>query len=139
MPLADIFFGPMTLTFRDFAAGTEVIAGVKRDTAVFNIETLADRQEFEDGGAIDTVAGRRVTLEGDISDVVAADFDTIEGMAGNFTVLFTATGKLLTINGTAAQPNTTHISMVDGKMHFKVMNNWPLGTSHATMFAITTP
>ncbi|MCH8937678.1 MAG: hypothetical protein IIB90_18370, partial [Gemmatimonadetes bacterium] len=67
MPLSDKFFGPMTLTFRDFAAGTEVIAGIKRDTVTLNIETLADRQDFEDGGAIDTEAGRRVVGEGDIS------------------------------------------------------------------------
>ena len=139
MALTDKFFGPMTLTFRDFASATEVIAGVKRDTATFNIETLADREEFEDGSAIDTEAGRRVTLEGDITDVVAADFDTIEALAGPFSILFASTGKLITINSTAAQPNTCHMSMVDGKMHFKVMNNWPLGTSHATMFAITTP
>ena len=136
MSLALKFWGPMTITFNDITTGSKAYSGIKRDTITINEETLADRFEIEDGSAIDTEAGRRVVVEGDISDIVPADFDTIEGYAGDFTVLFTGPNKTLTLQGSATQPNTTHVSLVDGKMHFKVMGNWPLGTNHASVFAV---
>ncbi len=136
MALADKFYGPMTLTFNDISSGTKAYSTLKRDTVTINIERLEDRMEFEDGSAADTEAGSRITVEGNISDIVPADMDTIEGYSGDLTILFTKPSKTLTIPGTAAQPNNVFVSMDDGKMHFKVTNNWPLATTHATMFQI---
>ena len=136
MALGDKFYGPMTLTFNHITSGTKAYSTLKRDTVTINIERLEDRMEFEDGSAADTEMGSRVVVEGNISDVVAADFDTIETYSGDLTILFTKPSKTLTIPGTAAQPNNVFASMDDGKMHFRVTNNWPLGTSHATMFQI---
>jgi len=139
MSILTKIWGPFTLTLRDFAAGTQVHSGLKRDTVVINEENVENRFEFEDGSAADCEEGRRVTIELTLSDLVTADMDEAETFNGNVTILFTKPNKLLTFPGSAAQPNHVFASLEDGKVKLKITANWPLGTTHATVMSFAAP
>jgi len=139
MALADKIFGDVTITLNDISSGTKAYANMIPGTFSINVESPEDRAEFEDGSAADQEIGRRLIVEFDISDVTPADFDTIEGYQGDFTVLVAKTGKLYTFPGTATQKNYVITSIVDGKMHVKVTGNWPVNTTIATLLQVTTP
>lgn len=132
-------WGPFTLTLHDFAAGTQVHSGLKRDAVVISEENVEARFEFEDGSAADCEEGRRVTIELTISDVTIADMDTAEGLNGPVEILFTKQQKELTFAGSAAQPNHVFASLEDGKVKLKITANWPLGTTHATIMTFAAP
>lgn len=139
MTLADKIFGDVTLTFNDITSGTKAYANLIPGSYSLNVESPEDRAEFEDGSAADQEIGRRLIVEGDISDITAADFDTIEGYQGDFTILVAKTGKLYTFPGTATQKNYVITTIVEGRMHFKVTGNWPVNTTIATLLQVTTP
>jgi len=132
-------WGPFTLTLHDFAAGTQVHSGLKRDAVVINEENVENRFEFEDGSAADVEEGRRVTIELTISDLTVADMDTAETYNGPVEILFTKQQKELTFPGTAAQPNHVFAGLEDGKVKLKIIANWPLGTTHATVMSFAAP
>ena len=135
MSILTKIWGPFTATFNDITSGTKAYSGLKRDAVAINEENVEARFEFEDGSAADCEEGRRVTIELTISDIVIADHDTVEGYAGDFTLLFTKPSKTLTFPGTAAQPNHVFVGMEDGKAKFKITANWPLGSTHANVMS----
>ncbi len=136
MTLAQKIFGDVTITFKDFAAGTEVIASMIPGTFSINMESPEDRAEFHDGSAADQEIGRRVILEFDVTDVVPADFDTIEGLQGDVDILVVKPNKTYTFQGSALIPNYNITSIVDGKMHIKTTSNWKVNTTVATVMAV---
>lgn len=136
MTLEQKIIGDIVVTFKDFAAGTEVIASMIPGTFSINQESPEDRAEFEDGSAADQEIGRRVVLEFDVSDVVPADFDTIEGYQGDVDILVNKTSKTYTFQGSALIPNYNITSIVDGKMHIKTTSNWAVNTTIATLLGV---
>ena len=139
MPIADKIYGPLTITINDITSGLEAFGVNKEDFVTIDIESIANKTEFEDDGAADHTGGRRVKIEFDASDVIPADMDTVESYQGDIEVLLQETGKLITFPGTALQPNDVITSMADKKNHVLIQANWPIGTTMADMFQITTP
>ncbi len=139
MALADKWCGPFTTTYKDFAAGTESFAGLKRDTGVFNITPNTITEDFETGDGCEVNGGYTLELTQTFSDVIPADMDTILSYGGNVTVLFAKSGKTVTFPGTALVPNYNEVSLVDGKVQVRTVCRWPLATTFATMFQISGP
>ena len=136
MALENKVFGDIVVTFKDFAAGTEVIASMIPGTFSINMESPEDKAEFENGSAADQEIGRRVILEFDVTDVVPADFDTIESYQGDVDILIVKTNKTYTFQGSALIPNYNISSIVDGKMHIKTTSNWAVNTTVATLLGV---
>ena len=136
MTLEDKIFGDVVVTFKDHAAGTEVIASMIPGTFTINQESPEDNAQFEDGSGADQEIGRRTILEFDVSDVVPADFDTIESYQGDVDILVVKTNKTYTFQGSALQPNYNITSIVDSKMHIKTTGNWPVNTAVATTLGV---
>ena len=139
MALADKIFGDVTLTFNDISSGTKAYANLIPGSYSLNMESPEDRAEFEDGSAADQEIGRRLIVEVDLSDMITADFATIEGYQGDFTILVAKTGKLYTFPGVVTQKNYVITSIVDGKMHAKVTCNWPVNTAITSVLQVSTP
>ena len=139
MALADKWCGPFTVTYKDFAAGTEAFAGLKRDTGVLSIIPNTISEDFETGDGCEVNGGFTTELTLTFSDVIPADMDTIIGYNGSVTVLLAKSGKTITFPGTALIPNFHEVTLLDGKVQVKTICRWPLATTFATMFQITGP
>jgi len=136
MALADKVFGDVVVTFKDHAAGTEVIASMIPGTFSINQESPEDNAQFEDGSGADQEIGRRTILEFDVTDVVPADFDTIESYQGDVDIQVVKTGKTYTFQGSALIPNYNITSIVDGKMHIKTTANFAVNTTIAATLGV---